>query len=52
MQGQALGGGRYRFTGSTPISMSSFGMERITAVMGTMRVRDRVTVNFDVTVAR
>lgn len=52
VQGQALGGGRYRFTGSTPISMRSFGIEPITAMLGTMRVGDRVTVNFDVTVSR
>ena len=52
VQGQALGGGRYRFTGSAPVSMREFGIERITAMMGTMRVGDRVTVDFDVTVAR
>lgn len=52
VQGQSLGGGRYRFTGSTPISMRSYGMERVTALLGTMRVRDGVTVHFDVVVTR
>lgn len=52
VQGQSLGGGRYRFTGSTPVSMRSYGIGRITALMGTMRVGERVTVAFDVTVAR
>lgn len=52
VQGQALGNGRYRFTGSAPVSMSQFGMRAPTALMGTMRVGDRVTVQFDVTVGR
>lgn len=52
VQGQALGNGRYRFTGSAPVVMSQFGMRAPTALMGTMRVGDRVTVQFDVTVGR
>lgn len=49
-QGQALGGGRYRFTGSVPVTMSQFGVTPPTAMMGTLRTGDRVTVRFDVTV--
>jgi hypothetical protein len=51
-QGQALSGNRYRFTGSVPVTMSQFGMRPPTAMMGAMRVGDRVTVRFDVTLAR
>jgi polyisoprenoid-binding protein YceI len=51
-QGQALGGGRYRFTGSVPVTMSQFGVTPPTAMLGTLRTGDRVTVRFDVTVAR
>jgi polyisoprenoid-binding protein YceI len=51
-QGQALGDGRYRFTGSVPVTMSQFGVEPPTAMLGTLRTGDRVTVRFDVTVAR
>ena len=49
-QGQALSGGRFRFTGSAPVSMSAFEMRPPTAMMGTIRTGDRVTVRFDVTV--
>jgi polyisoprenoid-binding protein YceI len=51
-QGQALGGGRYRFTGSVPVTMSQFGVTPPTAMMGTLRTGDRVTVRFDVTIGR
>ncbi len=51
-QGQALANNRYRFTGSVPVTMSQFGVRPPTAMMGTMRTGDRVTVRFDVTLAR
>jgi polyisoprenoid-binding protein YceI len=51
-QGQALGNGRFRFTGSFPVTMSQFGVEPPTAMMGTLRTGDRVTVSFDVTAGR
>jgi polyisoprenoid-binding protein YceI len=51
-QGQALANGRFRFQGSVPITMSQYGVRPPTAMMGTMRVGDRVTVRFDVTLAR
>ena len=51
-QGQDLGNGRYRFTGSVPVTMSQFGVTPPTAMLGTLHTGDRVTVSFDVTVAR
>jgi polyisoprenoid-binding protein YceI len=51
-QGQVLANNRYRFTGSVPVTMSQFGIRPPTAMMGTMRTGDRVTVRFDVTLAR
>jgi polyisoprenoid-binding protein YceI len=51
-QGQALGGGRFRFTGSFPVVMSEFGVSPPTAMMGALRTGDRVTVSFDVTAGR
>jgi hypothetical protein len=47
-QGQPLGGGRYRFTGSVPIVMSQFGIDPPTAMLGAMRTGDRVTVHYNV----
>lgn len=44
--------GQYRFTGSVPVTMSQWGMRPPTALAGTMRTGDRVTVRFDVTLAR
>ena len=52
VQAQPVAGGKYRLTGSVPVVMSEFGMKAPTAMMGAMRVGDRVTVSFDVTVAR
>jgi len=50
--GQAVAGGQYRFTGSVPVTMSQYGIRPPTAMMGTMRTGDRVTVAFDVTLGR
>ena len=50
-QGQPVGG-RFRVTGSVPLLMTQFGIRPPTAMMGTMRTRDAVTVRFDVTLAR
>ncbi len=47
--GQALGNGRYRITGSVPFAMSQFGVDPPTALLGTIRTGDNVTVRFDVT---
>lgn len=43
--------GRFRITGSVPVTMSQFGVTPPVAMMGAMRTGDRVTVAFDVTVA-
>ena len=51
-QGQVLGDGRYRLTGSVPVTMSQFGVDPPTAMLGTLRTGDRTTVRFDVTVTR
>ncbi|NNF58004.1 MAG: YceI family protein, partial [Rhodothermaceae bacterium] len=50
--GQALGNGRFRITGRVPLTMTQFGIDPPTAMMGTMRTGDAVTVHFDVTVSR
>lgn len=50
-QGQVVNG-RYKFTGSVPVTMSQWGIRPPTALGGTMRTGDRVTVEFDVTLAR
>jgi polyisoprenoid-binding protein YceI len=41
-------GGAVRVTGSQEIIMSEYGMKPPSLMMGTMRVRDRVEVHFDV----
>ena len=51
-QGQALSNGRYRVTGTVPVTMSEYGVEPPTAMMGTLHTGDRVTVHFDVTISR
>lgn len=47
--GQALSNGRFRVTGSVPFAMSTFGIDPPTALLGTLRTGDNVTVRFDVT---
>jgi polyisoprenoid-binding protein YceI len=41
-------GGALRVKGSKEILMSEFGVRPPTLMMGTLKVRDRVVVNFDV----
>lgn len=48
--GQVLADGRYRLTGSVPITMTQFGIDPPTAMLGTLRSGDDVTVRFDVTI--
>lgn len=48
VKGQKLDDGGYRFTGSTPLLMSDFGVKPPTAMLGTMKTGDRVVVHFDV----
>ena len=51
-EGRVLDGGRFRFTGEVPVTMSQFGVDPPRAMMGTLRTGDRVTVKFDVTATR
>ncbi|HEX8385845.1 MAG TPA: YceI family protein [Rubricoccaceae bacterium] len=51
-QGQPVSGNRFRFTGTVPLLMSQYGIRPPTAMMGTMRTRDAVTIRFDVTLTR
>lgn len=48
----AADNGRIRLTGEVPLKMSDFGIDPPTAVLGTLRSDDDVTVRFDVTVHR
>jgi len=48
--GRALGNGRFQITGTIPFPLSQFGVDPPTAMLGTIRTRDNVTVGFDVTV--
>ena len=47
-QARSLGSGRFRVTGSVPVTMSQYGVSPPTALLGTLRTGDAVTVNFDV----
>ena len=50
--GQVLSGGRFRFTGEVPVTMSQFGVAPPRAMAGALRTGDAVTVHFDVTATR
>lgn len=50
VQGHALAGGKVRFTGSHPLKMSDYGVKRPSALLGTIKAKDEVTVRFDVVV--
>ena len=45
---EALGTGRFRFTGEVPLLMSDFGIKPPTAMLGTLKTGDAITVAFDV----
>lgn len=47
--GKSSSPGVYTFAGALPIKMSDYGMKAPTAMMGTMKTKDQVTVNFNVT---
>jgi len=47
--GKEVSPGVYTFQGTQPIKMSDFGMKAPTAMMGTLKVKDDVTVNYRVT---
>jgi hypothetical protein len=41
--------GKYRFIANRGLKMTDFGVEPPTALMGLIRVRDEITINFDLT---
>ena len=48
VQGVDLGGGTFRYTGSTPLKMTDFDMTPPTAMFGALRTADDVTVHFEI----
>lgn len=46
-KGKIIDGGRYRFVANKALKMTDFGVEPPTALMGLIRVRDEITINFD-----
>lgn len=51
VKGQRLANGNVRFVGSHTIRLSDYGIDRPSAMLGTIKVSEEVTVNFDVTAA-
>lgn len=47
--GKSAGSGVYTFEGALPIKMSDYGMKAPTAMLGTMKTKDQVMVNYKVT---
>jgi hypothetical protein len=47
LDGWDLGDGKLRLTGSYPLQMSDYGMKPPTAMLGTIKTGDAVTVHFD-----
>ena len=49
--GKSLPGGDMRFSGTRALKMSEFKMKQPTAMMGTIKVGDEVTVKYDLTIS-
>lgn len=49
LQGRRLGDGRVHAQGTLPIQMTQFNVDPPTAMLGLIRVRDEITVHFNVT---
>jgi polyisoprenoid-binding protein YceI len=47
--GKEVSPGVYNFEGALPLKMSDFNMKAPTAMLGTMKTKDQVTVNYNVT---
>lgn len=47
--GKEMSPGVYTFQGALPVKMSDYGMKAPTAMLGTMKTKDQVTVNYKVT---
>lgn len=52
VKGKALDGGRFRLTGEHALKMTDYGVDPPTAMLGTLKTGDQVTVHFDATVVR
>lgn len=52
VRGKALSADRFRFTGQLPLRMTDYGVDPPTALLGTLRTGDQVTVHFDATARR
>lgn len=50
--GKTLPGGDIQFTGSRSLKMTDYKMKPPTAMMGTIKVGDEVTVKFDLTISK
>lgn len=50
-EGMRQENGTYRFQGEHDLRLSDFDVKRPTALLGTLRVSDEITLSFDVTVA-
>jgi hypothetical protein len=51
LEGRRLENGRIHARGSLPMQMTNFDVEPPTAMLGLIRVRDEITVHFDITAA-
>lgn len=52
VKGKALDGNRFRLTGQHALQMTDYGVDPPTAMLGTLKTGDEVTVHFDATVGR
>ncbi len=52
LNGEDLGGGALRLKGSYTLQMSDFGIKPPTAMLGTMKTGDEVTIHFDLVAAK
>lgn len=50
-EGQSLGEGLYRLTGSVPLRMTDFGVEPPTALLGLVKAHDDIEVHFEIVAA-
>lgn len=48
VKGEQVADGRFRYTGSTRVNMSDFGVKAPTAMLGTIKTGDEVVVHFNV----
>ncbi len=51
-RGKALGDERFRLTGHLALHMTDYGIDPPTALLGTLKTGDEVTVHFDATIRR